>query len=124
MLSIKTFLSPYQNTIILNFFAKLFSVSGMLAIGAMFAPNFKIVSLPILFLSSLSIIILDYMLCITFDVKNSFISKGFVGFFSACVIIYLTRYIVSGFYISILSSIITAAIYTTVDNLIRVEEYF
>lgn len=124
MLSLKTFLSPHESTIILNFFAKLFSVAGILAIGAMFAPNFKIVSLPILFLSSLSIILLDYMLCIVFDVKNSFINKGFVGFFSACIIIYITGYIVSGFYISILSSIITAAIYTTIDNLIRVEEYF
>ena len=44
--------------------------------------------------------------------------RGIVGFLCATIIIYLTGYIVAGYSISILSSLIAAAIYGFIDSLI------
>lgn len=101
---------------------KYISATAILTVTTLFTPNFKITSLPALFLSSFVIIILDYMMSIITGINDSVISKGIVGFVSFAIIIYMTQFIVSGYYISILSSLIAAAIYGVLNSFMPNEE--
>lgn len=44
--------------------------------------------------------------------------RGIVGFTSAAIIIYMTQFFVDGYYISITSSLIAAAIYGIIDSML------
>ena len=82
---------------------------------ALFAPNFNFESFPILLLAALAIVIIDYMVAVVTSIHDSPTGRGIVGFVSATLIIYMTQFIVSGYYISIASSIIAAIIYGIID---------
>lgn len=94
----------------------------ILGVTAMFAPNFNFASFPILLLSALVIVILDYLASTITGIHDAPIGRGVVGFVSATVIIYMTQFIVSGYYISILSSIIAALMYGVIDYFIPNKE--
>ena len=85
---------------------------------AAFTPNFNISSFPILLLSSLVIVILDYLLSLITGVNDTIYGRGIVSFLSSAIIIYITQFIVIGYYISIPSSIIAALIYATISSFI------
>lgn len=99
-------------------------ISSVAVLGttAAFAPNFNFESFPLLLLSALAIVIIDYMIATVTGIHDSPTGRGIVGFVSATVIIYMTQFIVSGYYISILSSIIAALIYGVVDYFIPNED--
>lgn len=97
---------------------KYISSTAVLSITTIFTPNFHIESFPILLLSSFVIIILDYMLGIISDVNNTIYGRGIISFVSAAIIIYITQFIVIGYYISIPSSLIAAAIYGVISSFI------
>ena len=84
---------------------------SIFAITVFFTPNFEISSFPILIISSIVITLLDYLMSIITGIHDIPIGRGFVGFISAAIIIYVTQYFVDGYYISIFSSLIAAAIY-------------
>ena len=85
-------------------------------------PNFNISNIYILFISSLFVIILDYLVSTITGIHDYPIGRGIVGFFSCIVIIYATQFFISGYYISIFSSIIAALIYSTVDYMLPNKE--
>lgn len=91
---------------------------SIFTVTVFFTPNFQISSFPALILSSIAIIILDYLMAIITGIHDIPIGRGFVGFTSAAIIIYMTQFFVSGYYISILSSLIAAAIYGIIDSLL------
>ena len=91
---------------------------AILGTTALFAPNFNFESFPILLLAAFTIVILDYLVATITGIHDSPTGRGIVGFVSATVIIYMTQFIVSGYYISILSSIIAALIYGIIDYFI------
>jgi len=95
---------------------------AILGTTAAFAPNFNFESFPALLLSAFAIVILDYLVATITGIHDSPTGRGIVGFVSATVIIYMTQFIVSGFYISILSSIIAALIYGIIDYFIPNED--
>lgn len=95
---------------------------AILGTTAAFAPNFNFESFPTLLLAAFAIVILDYMVATVTGIHDSPTGRGIVGFVAATVIIYMTQFIVSGFYISILSSIIAALIYAVIDYFIPNEE--
>lgn len=115
-------LTKQDKTRITSLILKYISATAILTATTIFTPNFKITSLPALFLSSFVIIILDYMMSIITGIHDSVIGRGIVGFVSAAIIIYMTQFIVPGYYISILSSLIAAAIYGTLNSFIPNEE--
>lgn len=115
-------LTKQDKTRITSLILKYISATAILTATTIFTPNFKITSLPALFLSSFVIIILDYMMSIITGIHDSIIGRGIVGFVSAAIIIYMTQFIVPGYYISILSSLIAAAIYGTLNSFIPNEE--
>lgn len=77
-------------------------------------PNFDISNIYILFISAFFVIVLDYLVSTITGIHDYPLGRGTVGFFSCIVIIYATQFFISGYYISIISSIIAALIYSLV----------
>lgn len=92
------------------------AASIVLIVTAYMAPNFQMKSIPILFLISLIILIIDYMMAVITGIHDNPVARGFVGFTSALILIYMTQFFVDGYYISVVSTIIAAAIYGVVDG--------
>lgn len=82
---------------------------------ANFAPNFNTDDSPILILAAFVTVVLDYLVATVTEIHDSPIGRAIVGFVSATLIIYMSQFIIRGYYISILSSIIAAAIYGIID---------
>lgn len=106
----------FQSNRITEFVLKYVSICAILAITTLFTPNFNIESFPILLLSGIVILVLDYMMSIVSGVHDFPIGRGIVGFISAAIIFYMIQFFVAGYYISILSTLIAAAIYGTIDG--------
>ena len=98
------------------------TATAVLATTALFAPNFNFESFPILFLSAFVIVILDYLVATVTGIHDSAIGRGVVGFVAATILIYMTQFIVKGYYISIPSSLIAASIYAVIDYFIPNED--
>lgn len=99
-------------------FTRFLTSLSIFAITVFFTPNFKISSFSILILSSITVIILDYLMSIITGIHDIPLGRGFVGFTSAAIILYLTQFFVEGYYISIISSLIAAAIYGVIDSML------
>lgn len=97
---------------------RLISSISIFAVTAFFTPNFKISSFYVLILSSIVMIILDYLMSVITGIHDIPLGRGLVGFTSATIIIYMTQFFVSGYYISLTSSLIAAAIYGIIDSLL------
>lgn len=95
---------------------------SIFAVTVFFTPNFQIASFPILIISSIVITLLDYLMSIITGIHDIPIGRGFVGFISAAIIIYVTQFFVDGYYISIVSSLIAAAMYGIIDSLLPNKE--
>lgn len=91
---------------------------SIFAVTVFFTPNFNISSFPIFLLSAFCIIILDYIMSIVTGIHNIPFGRGIVGFISAAIIIYVTQFFVDGYYITITSSLIAAAIYGIIDAML------
>lgn len=91
---------------------------SIFAVTVFFTPNFNLSSFPILILSAVVIIILDYLMSIITGIHDMPLGRGLVGFTTAAIIIYATQFIVDGYYISIVSSLIAAAIYGVIDSML------
>ncbi|MEG1705348.1 MAG: phage holin family protein [Clostridia bacterium] len=91
---------------------------SIFAVTVFFTPNFNITSFPILVLSSIVIIAFDYIVAVITGIHDIPFGRGIVGFVSAAIIIYATQYFVSGYYITIISSLIAAAIYGLIDSML------
>lgn len=94
------------------------SCISIFALTLIFTPNFEISSFYVFLLSSFCIIILDYMVGILTGVHDEPIGRSIVGFFSFSLIIYITNFIVAGYSITIVSSLIAAGIYSLIDFLL------
>lgn len=82
---------------------------------AFFAPNFHFEDSWILALSAFVTVIVDYLVATVTGIHDSPLGRGIVGFVSATLIIYMTQFILRGYYITILSSLIAALIYGVID---------
>jgi len=91
---------------------------SIFAVTVFFTPNFNLDSFPILILSSLCIIVIDYVISIITGIHDIPLGRGIVGFVAAAIIIYSTQYLVDGYYISVVSSLIAAAIYGLIDSML------
>ena len=89
---------------------------SIFAVTVFFTPNLS--SFPILIISGIAIIILDYLMSIITGIHDVPLGRGLVGFTTAAIIIYITQFVVDGYYISITSSLIAAAIYGVIDSML------
>lgn len=82
---------------------------------AYMAPNFSNESAAILILCAFVTVVLDYLVSTVTEIHDLPFGRAVVGFVSATLIIYMSQFIIRGYYISMMSSIIAAAIYGLID---------
>lgn len=98
---------------------RFFTSISIFAVTVFFTPNFNLSSFPILIVSSIAIILLDYIMSIITGIHDMPLGRGLVGFTTAAIIIYITQFLVDGYYISLTSSLIAAAIYGVIDSILQ-----
>lgn len=89
--------------------------SIVVAIAAYFTPGFTIDGLWSLLLAAVVIGVLDYLIQKFAGVNASPFGRGLSGFLVAAIILYVTKFIVPGFNISIWGAIIGALVIGIVD---------
>lgn len=89
--------------------------SIVVAIAAYFTPGFTIDGLWSLLLAAVVIGVLDYLIQKFTGVNASPFGRGLSGFLVAAIILYVTKFIVPGFNISIWGAIIGALVIGIVD---------
>lgn len=99
-------------------FIRFLSSVSIFAVTIFFTPNFNLSSFPILIISAVAIIILDYIMSIITGIHDIPLGRGLVGFTTAAIIIYTTQFLVDGYFISLTSSLIAAAIYGVIDSML------
>ena len=91
------------------------SALTILMITTYFTPNFNMSSFPGLILSAFMIIILDYLVATITGIHDIPLYRAIVGLVACAVILYMTQFLVPGYYISIFSTIIAATIYGVIQ---------
>lgn len=99
-------------------FIRVFISISIFIFTVFLTPNFNIDNIYILIISSLFIVIIDYLTATITGIHDYPIGRGIVGFFSAIVILYATQFFIPGYYISIPSAIIAAFIYSVCDYIL------
>lgn len=89
--------------------------SIVIAIAAFFTPGFTVSSLGSLLLAAVVIGVLDYLVQKFTGVDASPFGRGIAGFLVAAIILYVTKFIVTGFNISIIGALIGALVIGVVD---------
>lgn len=107
-----------------GFIIKLITSISIFTLTVFFTPNFNIISLPILILSSFIITLLDNLVNLIIDKDNIAFEKCIIGFTIATAIIYITQYFVEGYYISVISSIIAGGIYGIIASMLKSNIYY
>ena len=103
---------------ITHFIVRLVVGAIVLAVTAALTPGFSISGFWPLLLGALVLAVLDYMAFRFLGIKASPFSRGVTGFVMAAVIIYLTKYLVPGFNVTIWGALLGALIYGIVDAII------
>lgn len=94
---------------------KVISAIVILLITSLFTLNFNISSFPFLILSALSLVILDYIVSTLSGIHDIPLYRAIVSFVAALIIIYMTEFLVSGFYISMITTIIASLMYAVIQ---------
>lgn len=90
----------------------------VVGLAAFFTPGFTIDGLGTLIFSGIVIAIVDYLISRFTKVDASPFGRGLIGFVITAAILYFTRYIVEGFNISIIGSILGALAIGIIDAII------
>lgn len=104
-----------------NIFIRLFISVSIFIFTIYLTPNFYVSNIYILFISSFFVILLDYIISLITGIHDYPIGRGLIGFCSTVIIIYATQFFISGYSISLISSLIAASIYSIADYLIENE---
>lgn len=118
MENIKTLNKTIDSVRISQMVIRFLTSLSVFAVTVFFTPNFHISSFPILILSSIAMIVFDYLMAVVTGIHDIPLGRGLVGFTCAAIIIYVTQFFVDGYYISVTSSLIAAAIYGIIDGLL------
>lgn len=92
--------------------------SIVIAIAAYFTPGFSIDSLGSLLLAAIVIGILDYLIQRFTGIDASPFGRGIAGFLVAVIILYMTKFLVAGFNISLWGAIIGSLVIGIIDAII------
>lgn len=101
-----------------NIVARVLLTALVVSIAAFFTPGFRISGLWALILAAIVIVALDYLIEKIIGIDASPFGRGLTGFIVAGVILYATKFIVTGFDITILGAIIGALVVGVVDAII------
>lgn len=90
----------------------------VLAVTAFLTPGFSISSIWSLIIAAAVIAILDYLVQRIVGVDATPFGRGLVGFIVAAVIIYVVRFIVPGYEVTLLGAVLGALVYGIINLLI------
>lgn len=90
----------------------------VLMIVSFFVPGFVISGIWTAILAAVVISILDYLIQVVFKIDASPFGRGLSGFVVAVIIIYLTKFIVPGFSVTVMGAIIGAVLIGIVDAVV------
>lgn len=107
-----------QHFSITHFIIRLIVSAVVLAITAALTPGFSIANIWSLLLAALVLSVLDYLAQRVLGVDATPFGRGLSGFIVAAVIIYLTKFIVPGYSISLIGALLAALVYGLVDLII------
>lgn len=108
----------YNNFSVGELLLRVLVTSIVVAIAAYFTPGFTIDGLWSLLVAAVVIGVLDYLVQRFTGVNASPFGRGISGFLVAAIILYVTKFIVPGFNISIWGAIIGALVIGIVDAII------
>jgi putative membrane protein len=101
-----------------QFIVRLVVSAIVLAITAALTPGFSIRGFWPLVIGAFVLATLDYLASRFLGIKASPFGRGITGFIMAAAIIYLTRFFVAGFNVSLFGALVGALIYGIVDAVI------
>ena len=90
----------------------------VIGVAALLTPGFKISGMWSLILAAVVIALLDYLVQKVAGVDASPFGRGLTGFIVAAIILYVTKFIVPGFNISVWGAIIGALVIGILDAII------
>ena len=91
------------------------SALAVFMLAIFFTPNFDFKYYPYLLLFSLFVVLLDYVISVITEIHDIAYLRCVVGFVASAIIIYLAQFFVPGFFISIISTLIAALMYGTIQ---------
>lgn len=97
---------------------KMITSISIFMLTVFFTPNFDIVSFPIFLLSSFTILLFDTLVNMILGTDSLSFGKGIIGFTVYAIMIYMTQFLIDGYYISVISTLIASAIYGIIVSMI------
>lgn len=90
----------------------------VLAVTAFLTPGFTITGIWPLIIAAAVIAVLDYLIQKMFGVDATPFGRGITGFIVAAIIIYVVKFIVPGYNVTLLGAILGALVYGVINLLI------
>jgi len=103
---------------IIHFIYRLVVGALVLAVTAFVTPGFSIAGFWPLLFAAVVLPALDYLVVKTAGIDATPYGRGLTGFVLAAVIIYITKYIVAGYDVTVLGALIGALVYGLVDMIV------
>jgi putative membrane protein len=103
---------------ILGIIGRIIAAAIVLVITQAVTPGFSISNIWALILAAVVLAILDYVASRMLNVDASPFGRGLTGFIAAAVIIYVIKFIVPGYQVTLLGAILGALVYGLVDMII------
>ena len=97
---------------------RLIASAVILGITAFFTPGFTIDNIWTLIIAAIVLTIIDYAVARLFKTDATPFGRGITGFILAAAVIYVTRFIVPGYEVSLFGAILAAIIFGIVDAII------
>jgi putative membrane protein len=107
-----------ENFTLMHFLVRLVSGAIVLAITAFLTPGFTISGLVPLIFAAVILALLDYIVLKFLGANATPFGRGITGFLLAAVIIYLTKFLVVGYDVTLLGAILAALVYGIVDMIV------
>ncbi len=101
---------------------RIFISMAIFTLTIFFTPNFNIANIYILIIASIFVTLIDYLVATITNIHDYPIGRGVIGFFSFAIIIYASQFFISGYTISLISSLIASFIYATCDFFIKEQQ--
>jgi putative membrane protein len=107
-----------ENFTLTHFFVRLVTGAIVLAITAFLTPGFTISGLASLIFAAVILALLDYFALKILGVNATPFGRGITGFVLAAVIIYMTKFLVAGYDVTLLGAVLAALVYGIVDMIV------
>jgi len=97
---------------------RLISAAIVLSLTAFFTPGFSIDGVKALIVAVIVLSLIDFILSKIFDIQAKPFGRGISGFAVTVIVLYVTKFLVEGFDINLLSAIIAAFVYGIISAIV------